>query len=173
MAQGNERHLMSEPVPSHTAWFTGSQVVDAHGAPLVVYHGTRSALPEFEDRPTFFTSDPHVASGYAGGFASRAGDGGTVIPVYLAIRNPVRLDFLPPNTARWYANRRRSWMNRGFDGAVIGHDVFIAFSPSQIRSSIDSTNLFQTSLSSTLVSEASARAALNWLSPLPLKRPHV
>ncbi|MGJ7523815.1 hypothetical protein ACSFA0_25290 [Variovorax sp. LT1P1] len=165
---------MSESVPSHTDWFAGSQVVDAYGAPLVVYHGTRTALVEFEDRPTFFTSDSHVASGYAGGYASRAGDGGTVIPVYLAIRNPVRLDFLAPNTARWYANKRRTWMNRGFDGAVIGQDVFVAFSPSQIRSTIDSNALFHLrSASAMLAFEASARAALDWLAPQPRKHPHV
>lgn len=65
--------------PEFKKWFSNSKVVDDDGKPLVVYHGTRNEITEFdpekglsEDMPswmikgTYFTDDPRQASGYAG-----------------------------------------------------------------------------------------------------------
>lgn len=73
-------------------WFAGSPVVDAAGAPQVMYHGTKKGgdLTSFQPGGTdyetrsgdaygvasYFTSDPDEASRYAG-------DAGAVIPVYI------------------------------------------------------------------------------------------
>jgi hypothetical protein len=95
----------------------------------LVFHGTRNGFSGFDNRPAFFTSVIEVARGYA----SRSGPRGVIVVVRLRLTNPVVLDFLAPNTPRWYENKRRIWMNKGYDGAVIGGDVFIAFSPAQIE----------------------------------------
>lgn len=47
------------------AWFAGSKVVDAEGRPLVVYHGTTSAITEFDDR--------EVVAGFHFGTPAQAG----------------------------------------------------------------------------------------------------
>lgn len=60
-------------------WFGSSQVVDADGQPLVVYHGTTADIDEFtpqlghatEQGVTFFTSSPELASDYALGGMDR------------------------------------------------------------------------------------------------------
>ena len=73
--------------PEFQSWFGRSQVVDAEGKPLIVYHGTNSsdAFTEFsdEDAPdrggliSFFSSSPAFAQGY----------GKNVYPVYLRCSN--------------------------------------------------------------------------------------
>jgi hypothetical protein len=104
-------------------------------AGTLVFHGTTSQFAGFDDRPTFFTTDYEEAKSYA----RRSDPNGKVVAVHLKFANPIEMDFLPPNTARWYTNKRRVWQNKGFDSAII-HDkndsqckVFIAFNPSQIQ----------------------------------------
>jgi hypothetical protein len=131
--------LVMERVPSTAALrramdrqradpFEGSKVVDGSGERLAVFHGGMALSNGFDSRATFFTTDEQVAHGYA----RRAGPGGSVAKAYLALKNPKVLDFLAPNTKGWYERRRRSLMAQGFDGMVIGSDVFVAFEASQI-----------------------------------------
>lgn len=106
----------ADPVDSKAfkLWFgdwssgKGSKVVDADGRPLVVYHGTGTAIEEFLPEFTgqgndqygsgfYFTTDKNTADGYTtrtlneqdkpGGM-----DNPNVIPVYLNIRHPLVLD---------------------------------------------------------------------------------
>ena len=86
-AEAEQAALAARPAvladPEFQSWFGRSQVVDAKGQPLVVYHGTnsRDAFTEFsdEDAPdrggliAFFSSSPAFAQGY----------GKHVYPVYL------------------------------------------------------------------------------------------
>ena len=68
-------------------WFASSKVVDATGAPLVVYHGTTGdGIQQQTRRPTFFSSHAQTANGYA------CGDAGQVQPVFLKILNPLEVD---------------------------------------------------------------------------------
>jgi hypothetical protein len=77
-------------------WFGDSKVVDEHGRPLVVYHGTAAAFSEF--RPSagwygegiYFAPSPESASDYAAMKAGNKDDqsGANVVPVYLALQNP-------------------------------------------------------------------------------------
>lgn len=81
-------------------WFSDSKVVDASGAPLVVYHGTASDFSRFDSGrgAMYFTSDPAIASLYA--FEAEAYDkqgrhiepSPHVIPVYLSMQNPLVVD---------------------------------------------------------------------------------
>ncbi len=69
-----------------TSWFGNSKVVDDHGKPLVVYHGSHEKIGKFHDGMTFFTDDYMNADGYAGGEY--------VYDVYLSIQNPLIIDAL-------------------------------------------------------------------------------
>lgn len=86
-AEAEQAALAARPAvladPEFRSWFGRSEVVDAEGKPLIVYHGTNStdAFTEFsdEDAPdrggliAFFSSSPAFAQGY----------GKNVYPVYL------------------------------------------------------------------------------------------
>lgn len=91
--------------PAFQRWFGDSKVVDENGDPLVVYHGTPGpAFREFEKGRAGVTSFIGIPvevrregfyfaekKGFAKGFAeqSRARGGGSVMPVYLSIQNPL------------------------------------------------------------------------------------
>lgn len=76
--------------PAFKAWFGDSKVVDEDGSPLVVYHGT-TAEHNFASFDTasglgsHFSVEPAVA-----GVFSNIG-GGRVYPVFLSLKNPLRL----------------------------------------------------------------------------------
>jgi len=75
------------------AWFGDSKVVDEHGEPLVVYHGTNQSFDKFRVSPTsWFT---HSAS-HAEKYSSKEGvwwkkNSPNIMSVYLSIKNPYRL----------------------------------------------------------------------------------
>ncbi|WOB06453.1 LPD38 domain-containing protein [Piscinibacter gummiphilus] len=76
--------------PAFRKWFGDSKVVDADGKPLVVYHGTAAEFNVFDANQSsdlgFHFGPREVADFHA------AKRGGTqVMPVYLAIRNPLRM----------------------------------------------------------------------------------
>ena len=77
--------------PEFKAWFGASKVVDKHGNPLIVYHGTPSSdIQKFEkeysgDYLAFFSTDPKFASLYS---SPNKDPGGNVMPVYLKIEDP-------------------------------------------------------------------------------------
>lgn len=77
-------------------WFGDSAVVDEEGRPLVVYHGTGDQFEAFDVAKIgsnatalgygfYFAVNKDVARGYES-------DGGTILPVYLAIEKPVGSD---------------------------------------------------------------------------------
>jgi hypothetical protein len=88
--------------PAFRAWFGDSKVVDAHGNPLRVYHGTMDNFDTFargqgtsyggngarEGKLGFwFTDNPQVASDFAE-WSSRGYDPAIVMAVYLKIQHP-------------------------------------------------------------------------------------
>jgi len=78
--------------PEFKRWFGDSQVVDANGDPLVVYHGTDASrdFSTFDtmDFGSWFGENPYTADGYT----QKSGDTSPrVIPVYLKITNPLRI----------------------------------------------------------------------------------
>jgi len=136
--------------PEFRRWFADSKVVDADGNPLVVYHGTRSDVSEF-DRGTigsatddgflgdgfYFTDSPRAASAFA------KGDGGNVVAAYVSIKNPYYADGLLPDYMT-----AESLQASGFDGVIYQADgsgdysEFVAFSPNQIKSAIGNNGAF-------------------------------
>lgn len=85
--------------PAFKKWFGESEVIDANGEPLVMYHGTSSGgFSTFDTYASnyglmgmggYFTADPHVASSYT---TKGKGDAPTVYPVYLSIKHPLHMD---------------------------------------------------------------------------------
>lgn len=75
---------------SFQRWLAGSAVVDEAGMPMVVYHGTTrgDAVAAFDTRGSELGA--HFGTqAQANAFAQR--EGGAILPVYLSIRNPLRL----------------------------------------------------------------------------------
>ena len=141
--------------PEFKKWFGGSKVVDANGKPLVVYHGTRADITEFDgkmnganyqdDAGFFFTSKPKNASNYAG-----KTDGSNVIPVYLSISNPKVFTTKEDAAQHWYARLSLTASDQaksyGHDGIIVigrgGEKMVIAFKPTQIKSAIGNNGQF-------------------------------
>lgn len=140
-----------QQTPEFKRWFKQSKVVDASGNPLRVYHGTRSDFSKFDLKmiaPTIkglgfhFTGDTLRA----GNFGS--GDGSNVMPVYLSIQNPYVLEL---SEQREFAVRygkygtekmQKDFESRGFDGLQLGHDHWVAFRPTQIKSATGNSGKF-------------------------------
>jgi hypothetical protein len=152
-------------------WFGKSKVVDADGKPLVVYHGTLSEdFSEFDTNQyeggAFFSADPAVASHFAdpertGNDPEEEGYEPRVLPVYLSLKNPKRLDAadamrrLPSGKLEHSFDAMRAAMLRakaeGHDGAhIVGAveadgviaDQWVAFRPEQIKSAIGNDGSF-------------------------------
>jgi hypothetical protein len=82
-------------------WFGNSKVVDKHGSPLVVYHGSKSDFDTFDikkfgasdeglaGKGFYFTYNPEEASGYALNEMFGGKDGNpNVKPAYVSLKNP-------------------------------------------------------------------------------------
>jgi len=92
--------------PEFQTWFSGSQVTDEAGAPITVYHGTGADFSTFDTakrgastqtpsaRSAFwFSASSANAEEFAKLAAGRgAGDSPSVMPVYLALKNPLVVD---------------------------------------------------------------------------------
>lgn len=140
-----------QTTPEFKRWFKHSKVVDVHGNPRRVYHGTRSDFSKFDLKmiaPTIkglgfhFTGDQNRAGNFG------AGDGANVMPVYLSIQNPYVLDLAEQ---RQFAERygkygtermQKDFESRGFDGLQLGPDHWVAFKPTQIKSATGNNGRF-------------------------------
>jgi hypothetical protein len=124
----------AEPTPFQT-WFGESEVVDEHGMPLVVFHGTTRDFSAFDpqmlgsstDHATarlgfFFSSSPDVAALFAGerweGWPLARGfqAGANVMPVFLSIANPASI------TAREFMER---FVRGGEDAIEFQQDLYV------------------------------------------------
>lgn len=150
--------------PEFKRWFGDSKVVDASGEPMVVYHGTSKDKPfssfTRNAQGTWFTSDPEAASSYAttndsqkvvyedGRYVSK-NTSAQVFPVYLSIKNPLKVE--GEVLKKWQASVNYRAANkmlvgdakyRGYDGLMFGEGVFVAFEPTQIKSAIGNKGTF-------------------------------
>ena len=118
-SEGRPIHPSEDGIRNFWRWFGDSKVVDAEGRPLVVYHGTAADFDAFDSKkqsqdrgPGFwFTTDIDRAERY-----------GVVKQVYLSIKNPGRM-----------TGRTNAAYTAGHDGAK-DRGVWVAFSPTQIKS---------------------------------------
>lgn len=136
--------------PNFKAWFGDSKVVDDTGAPMVLYHGTPS--PGFDnfdlasagrntgndaaDVALHFTDRTQTANYYA----DIGGPNGAVMPVYVALKNPMQI-------AETVINRSDIEVAKaaGHDGIISTTDKgreFVAFDPKQIKSAIGNSGKF-------------------------------
>lgn len=183
VAMFNSKDRAQTNTPEFKRWFGDSKVVDAEGLPLVVYHGTGDSFDTFDpakiggnyrwSKGFYFAATPEAASEYAmsatdaspaqrgipGVFAGSPADtgrgGANVMPVYLAMSNPLvrtaRGDMSPDqstdrNIEKWMAEARANG-NDGLivkPGAAFGDrgPIYIAFRPEQIKSATGNTGAF-------------------------------
>lgn len=122
-------------------WFGGSAMVDPDGNPAVFYHGTKHDFSVFDPLKAgnqsdagffgagfYFTPEPDVAAEYAG-------TDGSVMPVYLCIRNPYKWyehesRSLRENTILVSTEKSAELKGRGFDGVVVA-DQYMALPDGQ------------------------------------------
>jgi hypothetical protein len=110
-AAGGSFSTIAPGTPEFKAWFAGSKAVDSKGNPLVFFHGTTKEFSTFNPDVhssaeivmadarlgAHFTEDPKTASYMtsqepAWGPATGQDGHGSVVPVYLAIKNPKVID---------------------------------------------------------------------------------
>jgi hypothetical protein len=150
--------------PAFRNWFGGSKVVDADGAPLVVYHGTASDISTFrttrsgEFGPAIYTTDnPGEAAGYAddAGSTSLSQAPVNIMPVYVSLQNPFT-DGIDAFVKRFHSEGGsqkeavQRAMNAGFDGVIATRKDwrdrtlthYIAFKPEQVKSATGNTGAF-------------------------------
>ncbi|MBP7485463.1 MAG: hypothetical protein KA781_09180, partial [Aquabacterium sp.] len=168
-SDGAPERVDQTDTPEFKAWFKGSKVVDSEGKPLVVYHGTKNDIQEFEEgrrtekdsgwygRGIYFTADPNSASAYSG-FEEMQGKeatpGANVLPVYVSLQNPYvwpkgRAIAMTPKEAEAIQSEL---IAAGYDGVIVpneyaapeyaGHYEVIAFHPTQIKSAVGNRGTF-------------------------------
>lgn len=179
LGQGGQRHDPSmsrgqdqTQTEAFKRWFGDSKVVDAEGNPLVVYHGTKRQITQFDGnkktekdsgwygRGIYMTADPNTASAYSGydDFTKKAdSDGAHVMPLYVSIQNPY---IWPANrkvatTPEEAAAIREEVAANGHDGIFVPNDYaedayakhyeVIAFRPEQIKSATGNNGEFDAS----------------------------
>jgi hypothetical protein len=170
-------------------WFKQSKVVDANGAPLVVYTGTSKDVDfkKFKtgQRGAWFTTDPAEASMYATDNDSmkivhdndsrdpwamkRVNTASRVFPVYLSIQNPYHLtgaELKAFNEQRGsYAAHQRDFFNKkrneGYDGIQWGDNIWVAFEPNQIKS-VNNSGAFSPKNPDILHQSGGARGAIEF-----------
>lgn len=148
--------------PWFKRWFGDSKVVDESGKPLVVYHGTGTDFNAFSadkigsnfsdsmgasnnphDGGFFFTSRKSSAKFFADG----AGDSPRVVEAYLNLQNPYIEDVGDYWDAAFKvdnANFKRL-REKGYDGMIVRSQdgsLFVAFSPTQIKSATGNRGTF-------------------------------
>ncbi len=162
-------------------WFAGSKVARKDGSPIVVYHGTDKEFDSFDPSKSgsksntgtpqgsfYFTDKPDVANSYTvkyqGEWITEHFEGANVKPVFLSIKNPLKVsakgeswrfieykgEVYDINELAEHAQRKK------YDGLIVTRvadrgrgDVtsksattYIAFSPTQIKSAIGNEGTF-------------------------------
>ena len=150
-------------------WFEGSKVVDAAGAPRVVYHGTTADIDVFHDnkatekdagwygRGIYFTADPTTASAYSGyeEIQDKPLSGAPrVMPVFVSLQNPYLwpADRVAATTHAQAEAIRQEIEAAGHDGVIVpnayadeayaSHYEVVAFRPNQVKSSVGNNGFF-------------------------------
>lgn len=157
-----------QDTPQFKNWFKNSAVVDSSGKPLRVYHGTSKDLDftkfKIKQNGIWFTTSSDSASSYAdqndsmktepdwssGGMTyKKVNTASRVIPVYLSIQNPAKLNTEQANKLKHadnYTKAQREVFNdlksQGYDGVDFGHGVYVVFEPTQIKSAIGNNGNF-------------------------------
>jgi hypothetical protein len=159
--------------PKFKTWFKGSQIVDDHGRPMIMFHGTTKAFDKFEAEMKkrapasglgfYFTSDPDLASKFTQHRWTKENGklrpGANIMPVYLRITNPKYLDpwewMQHVSSDERVTSLRQQLQSQGYDGVIVKaleNDFtgelqvpqVIAFRATQIKSAIGNNGDFDT-----------------------------
>lgn len=142
--------------PAFRSWFGDSQAVDGAGRPLRVFHGTGSNFSVFSRaRAGSVTGAANTGMGFffsdnadvAGNYARMSRDAQAIMPAYLSVQNPLRLE------AKNMLEADRMLMaglKPEHDGAIISvgmrdggtHTVFMVREPGQIKSATGNQGTF-------------------------------
>jgi hypothetical protein len=120
--------LKSAPTtPEFKRWFGDSQVVDAKGKPLVVYHGTQKEFTQFTE-PDLDSTEGQYGEGIYFAYTKSAAEdyGDLVMPLYVRITNPAPEAWAEGKTPR-------EILAAGYDGVIAG-DQLVVFNPTQVKS---------------------------------------
>jgi predicted SprT family Zn-dependent metalloprotease len=146
--------------PKFKAWFAGSKVVDDHGRPLRVYHGTpRGGFTLFNKRHIstddyskagfFFSDDPAEATLYSNPESEdKYPAGAAVYPVYLVIKRPYQTTYDKLQDAKNRFGSLDVYIKRlipRYDGLVIptvDGNHYVAFRAGQIKSATGNNGNF-------------------------------
>lgn len=158
-AEQEARAPLQTETPAFKEWFGNSVVTDDAGAPMRVYHATTMEFDQFKTtgnrtssgerlEAAFFSDTPEYANEYAA-VKSEAGRAVSMVPVFLSIRNPMRVEAMPhqfsdPRFESDIINKARAG---GHDGVVFrdsenGDMFYAAFDPKQIKSAIGNSGKF-------------------------------
>lgn len=125
------------------SWFGNSKVIDKHGKPLQMFHGTGNKFSEFNKSRNWFTSDPSVAEEYANDAANHryvTKGNASIIPVYISIKNPVV--FHPHSDLQWHEAMSEWTRSSDHEYAKLGHDgVIFHYKNSTVAYPFDSNQI--------------------------------
>lgn len=134
-------------------WFGKSKVVDAQGRPLIQYHGTFADFNKFELSESFdgafhfgTAAAANARNAYWLDGADMAVAKPNVMPVYLCVENPKRLDFDPLYEDEWAPIIAQA-QAEGHDGIVYPNDVeggesWAVWRPEQVKSATGNAGTF-------------------------------
>lgn len=148
-------------------WFGPSKVLDRRGLPRVVFHGCADDFHVFDPKKIgskhvdvesvdafFFSNDIKTANWYAkdAGKANKAtgrrSGGANVMAVYLALHNPLIIDFQETGI-EYLAEEIHEAKRKGHDGLIARNyddggvsDHYIAFFAHQVKSAIGNSGLY-------------------------------
>lgn len=123
----------------------------------MVFHGTDKSFTSFnpkhsifDDGSMFFSSSPHTAFEYAKSSEGNMRSGSNVMALYLAMANPLVIDFAGDSDQDGLMDCRESAIEQGRDGIVAfnvddGYGLatqFVAFRAAQVKSAIGNCGAF-------------------------------
>lgn len=163
--------MLGEASNDFAQWFTGSKVVDQHGRPLKMFHGTHAGFEQFHPGSHFgsIRAANQRVRYTMHHFPYDDIDGSRVLPVYLRITNPLRVTDIEASDEATLLNAiargkypdidldlarnegaYKAAQAAGYDGLVYknriedrGHLSYVVFHPSQVRSAITDRSMLR------------------------------
>jgi len=211
-SNGGLIHPTEEGIRNFWEWFGGSKTTDGQGRPLVVYHGTgvsvgrrgefmsgdfdtfdaglsgKSSKTGAPEGSFFFTDKADVASSYTvawrGDFSEKLKDGANVMPVYITMRKPLKVNAKGENWREILYKGEYRDLNEivqlakdsgKYDGVIVAKvadkgvgvttsktaTTYVAFNPTQIKSATGNTGQFSPDSDDIRFSRASGNSKVN------------
>lgn len=131
-SEGKPIHHTEEGIRNFHDWFGGSKVVDEHGRPQVVYHGTGKDFNKVDTKKGsqgvfwFGTNKSEIASGDSGAESAKV-----IKPLYMQLHNPAGWDDYEDKSIT-------ELVRNGHDGVILPdsdkHFNGFIFKPNQVKS---------------------------------------